>query len=612
MTRSPALVLLVCYLLATASMAWGDMQVIGYVTGAQTAEDVAQLDDTAFTPLRDGQSLGFVNGPIWVKLDLDAAPDQEPVFLTIRPNHLDRIAVYDSQRPQTPFFMGGDSVASPPTFIRNGYTVPLSRDLSGGSLLVRLDSHNLMQPSFGVMRLNEILRLEHILSIVFTVALSATLFYLLWALSAAFLHPSVLLGSYVLRLTCYLMVLFVHSGTWRVLTSGETLAPQDVAHNLSALCYISFAQIFDYVLLRELRGRWWQRLFLATVVAFSLAKSAAFAGGSVALALQLNNLSALVTLFLGTGAAIAAQHAQSGSFRISRTAVGLYFILQALPLLVLILADQMESAHFRALQELALINYSILPGAYVTYLLFQRQRRVVHEQRMLAEQRNALQATAEIEIAKRREISDLLAMLTHEVKTPLAMLQMAQTIGEMDEKLVGKAAGTIKHILQQCDRVDEIENGQLTVEMAPIDLTRALRNASEDTRVSVEVVSCPAAQVDADPSLLQIVLQNLLYNAQKYHRQGTPITAEITQDETEIELRLANLCRSNTMPDPKRMFDKYYRHSGATAQSGTGLGLYIVSQLCNRMAVTVHAEIVAERVILVLRFARATKIYVSK
>lgn len=612
MTRSPALALLVCYLLATASMAWADMQVIGYVTGEQTAAEVAQLDDTAFTPLRDGQSLGFVDGAIWVKLDLDAAPDQEPIFLTIRPIHLDRIAVYDSQRPQNPFFVGGDSIASPATLLRNGYIVPLSDDLSGGSLLVRLDSHNLMQPSFGVLRLNEMLRLEHILSIVFTVALSATLFYLLWALSAAFLHPSVLLGSYILRLTCYLMVLFVHSGTWRALTSGATLAPQDVAHNLSALFYITFAQIFDYILLRELRGRWWLRLFLAMVVAFSLAKFAAFAGGSVALSLQLNILSALVTLFLGTGAAIAAPRAQSGAFRISRTAVGLYFILQALPLLVLILADQMESAHFRALQELALINYSILPGAYITYLLFQRQRRVVREQRILAEQRNALRATAEIEVAKRREISDLLAMLTHEVKTPLAMLQMAQTIGEMDEQLVGKAAGTIKHILQQCDRVDEIENGQLTVEMASINLIQALRNASDDTRVSVDIASCPAAQVDADPNLLLIVLQNLLYNAQKYHRPGTPITAEITQDETQTELRLANLCRSNTMPDPNRMFDKYYRHSGAAAQSGTGLGLYIVAQLCSRMAITVHAEIVAERVILVLRFARIAEKYVSK
>jgi signal transduction histidine kinase len=95
-------------------------------------------------------------------------------------------------------------------------------------------------------------------------------------------------------------------------------------------------------------------------------------------------------------------------------------------------------------------------------------------------------------------------------------------------------------------------------------------------------------------------------------RRLPPITAEITQDETEIELRLANLCRSNSMPDPKRMFEKYYRHSGAAAQSGTGLGLYIVSQLCNRMAVTVHAEIVAERVILVLRFARAAEKHVSK
>ena len=612
MTRYSAILITLCVLLATISPASAEMRVVGYIMTDQPAEDIALLEDAAFMPLRDGQSLGFLDSPIWVKLELGPRATPDPMFLSIRPIHLDHIAVYDARRPQEPLFSGGDAVRSPMSVQRNGYTVPLSNDAYCGHLLIRLESHNLMQPSFRIMPLAEIMRLDQTLSISFTIALSATLFYLLWAASAAILIPSWLLGSYVLRLSFYLWVLFIHSGTLRMLVATDSLPAQDVAHNLSALAYITIAQIFDYMLLRELRGRWWPRIYLFAAIVFALVKFTAFGSGAVTFALQMNNLSALVMLCLGLVAAFAAPREATGSSRMSRVATGFYFLLQALPLGALILAVEVQSARYQILMELAFLNYSILPGAYVTYLLFQRHRRIIREQQALKEQRNTLRAAARVEAEKRSEIGNLLQMLTHEVKTPLAMLRMSQTVGELDEKLVNKAIGTISHILQQCDRVDEIENGDLTANMGPVDLGRALLKASQDTGVTVDTLHDIGAQAIADPNLLQIVLNNLLNNAQKYHRPDTAITAEITREGNEVALRLANRISSQSAPDPERMFKKYYRHSGAGGQSGTGLGLYIVARLCHQMSVDVRAEIEDDKVTMILRFSPATPAGVGK
>lgn len=602
MTRFIAIFASYWCLYAPASAAWAQIRVVGYIMSDQSAPEVAQLEEVAFTSLRNGQGLGFLDRPIWVRIELDVRPPPIQTFLSVGPIHLDHIAIYDARYPQEPLFLGGDAVTSPLTVQRNGYTLPLASDVFGSSLLIRLETRNLMQPVFHVLSISEILQIEQILGLSFGIAFSATLFYFLWALTATFLMPSWLLGSYMLRLGCYLAVLFIHSGTLRLLLATDSLPAQDVVHNLSALAYITIAQLFDYMLLRELRGRWGPWVFLCIIVIFLLVKFAAFGAGEVALALQMNNLSALVTLCIGMIVAFAAPRNLGEAWGISRISLVLYFVLQAVPVAALILAVELQSTRYSMLMDIAFLNYSVFPGAYVTYLLFHRHSRILRERRQVEEQKNALRTIARIESEKRTEIGNLLQMLTHEVKTPLAMLQMSQTVGELDEALVTKAIGTIRHILQQCDRVDEIDSGHLTVAMGPVDLGRATLKESQNAGIVVDLAGDVTALVLADANLLQIVLHNLLHNAQKYRRPGTAITAQITLGGDLITLRLSNVNGSQTLPDPDRMFEKYYRHSGAMAQTGTGLGLYIVSQLCRRMSVHVHAEIAAERVTLVLQF----------
>jgi signal transduction histidine kinase len=44
------------------------------------------------------------------------------------------------------------------------------------------------------------------------------------------------------------------------------------------------------------------------------------------------------------------------------------------------------------------------------------------------------------------------------------------------------------------------------------------------------------------------------------------------------------------MPDPGRLFEKYYRSAGARQQSGSGLGLFLVRGLLELMGGVIHFE----------------------
>ncbi len=55
-----------------------------------------------------------------------------------------------------------------------------------------------------------------------------------------------------------------------------------------------------------------------------------------------------------------------------------------------------------------------------------------------------------------------------------------------------------------------------------------------------------------------------------------------------IVVRIENPIGMAGLPDARRVFDKYYRASGAHHLSGSGLGLYIVKALAEKLGGTIH------------------------
>ena len=571
----------------------------------EPGEGVAPGAEADWQPLAVGRSLGFVTQPVWLRLQIDhQALADELHYLVIQPGHLDDVRVHAMGGDQALLLRAGDRWPATETAVRHGYSLLLAEAQLRDGVLVRLQSVNVMQPRVMLLTPAELQQENLRFHVFFGIAFSATLFYLLWAVAAAATLPSPLLLAWVLRLALYLLTVFVHLGLLRGLLDGETLPSQDLVHNLTALGYISVAQLFDYLLLRELglrRARW---VFLGTVLGFLLLKAGAFVLGEVSLALLLNNLSVLVTLALALALVPLAPARSRSPYPLRRGAVAVYFLLQVLPVLAILRAEALHSAGYGSLLELGFISYSIVPAGYITYLLFLRQQALAQERAALAEQARKQGLLARAEQGKRRELGDLMDMLVHEIRTPLATLRMARRLNELSPELVERAVRGIDHVLVQACRADDIERGAVAPRADAVDVAALLAPLARDCGLALPIHG-QAPKALADPALLGVVLVNLLGNAAKYRVPGTPVSAALAWDAEHVTLRICNRIEAGQAPEPARAFDKYYRHARVSGQPGTGLGLHIVSRLCERMQVAVDMLLEGEQLVMRLRLPRA-------
>jgi K+-sensing histidine kinase KdpD len=88
-------------------------------------------------------------------------------------------------------------------------------------------------------------------------------------------------------------------------------------------------------------------------------------------------------------------------------------------------------------------------------------------------------------------------------------------------------------------------------------------------------------QIHGEPLLLQLLLNNLLDNANKYAEADTPIIIDIQQTEAQIELTVKDEGVGIALEERSKIFDKFYRVGAEQTRStkGTGLGLYLCKKI---------------------------------
>jgi signal transduction histidine kinase len=92
--------------------------------------------------------------------------------------------------------------------------------------------------------------------------------------------------------------------------------------------------------------------------------------------------------------------------------------------------------------------------------------------------------------------------------------------------------------------------------------------------------------MQGEPLLLQLMINNLLDNANKYADPNTPIYLDLHVSGRGIELAVKDEGVGIALEERTKVFDKFYRVGAEQTRStkGTGLGLY----LCKKI-VTFHS-----------------------
>lgn len=195
--------------------------------------------------------------------------------------------------------------------------------------------------------------------------------------------------------------------------------------------------------------------------------------------------------------------------------------------------------------------------------------------------------------AAHQEQRDFMALVSHEFRTPLAIInttaqQLARNLQAPVERTltrcanIQQAARRMSNLMDDYLSLDRLEGAERALQAQPFDLLEWLEDAAADwspERVVLDVGELPEFWT-GDPKLLHIVVRNLLANADRHSPPEQEITLEARMlEHGQLSLRVID--HGEGIPDDEvaQVFKKYFRGRTAQGKPGAGLGLYMVERI---------------------------------
>lgn len=190
----------------------------------------------------------------------------------------------------------------------------------------------------------------------------------------------------------------------------------------------------------------------------------------------------------------------------------------------------------------------------------------------------------------------VIATLSHDIKTPISSIR-AYAEG-LEANLEGTHEKRVKYlsvIMRKCDEVSRLTNDLFLHSLSDLDKLKISMEKLELSSLLEKTINEIAAEqgdvhfqkpeflvwVNADQNRLLQVTENLINNARKYAKSDIDISMTRMDDLTEIHFR----DYGNGIPDEDMpfIFDKFYRGKNCGREQGSGLGLYIVKYVMEKM-----------------------------
>lgn len=206
--------------------------------------------------------------------------------------------------------------------------------------------------------------------------------------------------------------------------------------------------------------------------------------------------------------------------------------------------------------------------------------------------------------------TDFIANVSHEMKTPLAVMQnyatLMQTPDLSDEKRIEYAKGIADGSRRLADmmtnilKLSRLENQQIYPQTTEYDLGEQLcecllqfENVWEKSGIEIDTDIAENVKVKADAELLSHVWNNLFSNAFKFTESGGMVSVTLT---TSRQYAIVKVKDTGCGISPKigaHIFEKFYQGDTSHATQGNGLGLALVRRVIDIL----HGEISVESIL---------------
>jgi PAS domain S-box-containing protein len=228
-------------------------------------------------------------------------------------------------------------------------------------------------------------------------------------------------------------------------------------------------------------------------------------------------------------------------------------------------------------------------------------------ERKRLEERARLWHKAKAEV---RERDEFLSIASHELRTPVAALQLQL---QMLQRAANRSADELPHAIE--GKLDALERqtrrigmlvgelldvsrmrlGRLELALEDADLSEIARDTVVHLREEIEksgsrlLLDLSPTPGRFDRTRVEQVITNLLVNAAKFG-QGKPITLHVAPDGDRARLRVTDRGIGIAAEDQARVFERFERAVTSQHFGGLGLGLYIARQIVEAHGGEIYVE----------------------
>ncbi len=234
-----------------------------------------------------------------------------------------------------------------------------------------------------------------------------------------------------------------------------------------------------------------------------------------------------------------------------------------------------DRADWIILAEGLVLLIAILAGIYVIFIYWKRQASLNKEQK------------------------NFFSQVTHELKSPLASIQLHLETIQMRHPDPEQLDGFVHTMLQDTERLhglinnllmaNRLEQKDIALAAQPTDLSALIAGYLEGQKDKLpedaELITQlePGLIVDLEKDAIQTVLRNLLENAVLYADKPLKIQVTLRRNMQKVMLQFSDNGRGIDRHELKKVFRMFYRvRRTAETKPGSGLGLFIVRNIVRR------------------------------
>ncbi len=192
--------------------------------------------------------------------------------------------------------------------------------------------------------------------------------------------------------------------------------------------------------------------------------------------------------------------------------------------------------------------------------------------------------------------TDFISNVSHEIKTPLAVIQNYATMLQSGvltkeqeneySKAITEHTKKLSNLITNILKLNRLENQNIYPEKKDYNLSEQIcenllafeyaweqKNIELETDVEEDIIVCQ------DAELLSLVWNNLFSNAIKFCNENGKVSVTVKRENEQVMIAVSDTGCGMDAETGKRIFDKFYQGDTSHATQGNGLGLALVKRV---------------------------------